>query len=225
MRPPKNTKSNWKIWWLVLISVTFLVVRRMAFFDSNVTWADIIVYVIAFVSAGYGLFRLGGDIYYKKYPFVMKYQEKLHYEDKPKLSEKLVIGIGVTSLLLRIKPKRFTDFGEMHVRLVEKKAWMYVKCPPREKVSVVGLKAEGLLGNISTWTKDDHTNGMQGSFTIEGSPTSYKIAPEEALLLTVTIKSDISWSGYLAVKLQRVDGHIGYSYLPLQVEDKKVVNE
>jgi hypothetical protein len=223
MIPLKNIKSNWLIYYLIIIPITYEVVKHM--FDPTITLGDVIVLCVTVPTLIVGVWKSFDFILYRKYPFDMRFQESLHYEYKPILSKRAYIKTGIQTLLLRIKPKRLADFEEIHIRLVDEKGWFHVPFPVREKLSVNHLQIEGLLGNISTWDKEDHTNGMHGSFVnSDGTRTSYKIAPEEALILTIAIKSDITWSGYLAVKLLREDGHIGYSYLKLEIKEMEFVD-
>jgi hypothetical protein len=223
MRPPNKwiVGNNWVGWLIWVTSLLALLEIQMNFWPEELTWSALITFVVFVVATSYGLLRFVWYLYYRWYPFTIKYQEKVHY-DILRTSDIKTITTGTTEIILRIKPKRPTQFQEIHLRMVNKRQWKGDSGPKRDNIGIVSIQGEGLLGDIRIWTKPDHTNGLHGFFiTSDKSPYAYCIAPEEALILTVGINSVKKWDGYLAIKAGRADGHIGYSYKELHIRENR----
>lgn len=184
----------------------------MDFWPDKLTWSILIAFAVTISGIAYGLYRFVSYILYRLCPFKIKCQKVLRYK-KLEVSSSTVIQIGTSDIILRLMPRRPQLFENIHVRLVDKQKWKGVSFPTRETASVTALKAEGLIGSHKLSTKEDHTNGIEGIYE-----PSFHRAPEEALILTVTISSNIVWSGFLVFRAKDRFDHQHCEYLPINID-------
>jgi len=201
--PPRYKTSNLLLWWLLIVPVSCMLLSEI--FDKTVTLGEVIGLVLTIPALLFGVWKaIDYYILYRKFPFCFWFQLKSPYEGRPQLAKSISLVTGETEVHLRIKPRRPTSLGEVHVRLVDSPDWYKSKFPKRDAhiISVSGIRDEAALANKIIGLKPDGTNGMQGRYE-----EPYHCSPEKQAHIHVKLKAYRKWHGYLTLQLECADGH------------------
>jgi len=211
MISPNRVNGNWILWYLIVIPITYLVVKHM--FDPVITLGDIIVLATTMPALAFGVWKVVAYYLYRRHPFRLEYQKQLAWVGKKRPAyKKLSLPLGNSSFIVRVQPKRPTTFKRLHLRLMDRPN-INAHYPDKETISLsdVIISGEGLLSPLEG-LRQDNTNGMQGNLQEDWDCSS-----EESLFLEVMVSSKKYWSGYLMFQSLREDKHRGNGYLFLEV--------
>jgi len=151
---------------------------------------------------------------YRRYPFDYWFQTELSYRGKPPLESETSICVGAeVEVHLRVKPKRPTVLGEVHLRLLDSGNWSKSSFPKRSVAHVADMWGLGLIENEIVGVMEDATNGIQGRYR-----EPHHCAPEKLVHIVAKIVVDRVWDGYLALQLECADGHFRSRYRKLHVK-------
>jgi len=215
MMPPERwrVKAN-AHWYLFILSILLVITVNLSeFFDANIRWFELATYILVFLSSTYAIWKFGSYKYYCRHPLIIKYQEKIKYETLNTFDFQ-TIKIGTSRINLRIVPRRTQTFQEIHLRLVNEKKWDKALYPTRNSIAITSMQSHGLPKSIKMSLLKDNTNGLHGFYE-----PNYERASRQALILTLIIKANKAWSGYLVFRTKHVFNQLQCTHLPLKVEE------